>query len=716
MAILELRLLGGYEGSFASDEALRPPTRKAWALLAYLALHPAREISRERLATLLWGERFDEQARASLRQTLYELRSALGERLADHLIANRDSIALLNDGIEVDVLRLEDLVLRDRVQDLAQITSLYRGPLLDGLDTGEPGFDEWLAGERARLQDLVCGALERLASAHLEQGHSEAAIETAQHLIRLDPLREKAHRLLMRGLAAEGRRSEALKQFQDLERILEAELGVTPDPETVRLRDELVRDGDTMLSTRSAVRPDIQPGPGTTEPDSVKSARTKAPWRIIAAASMFSLGIALAGLWVFYPGEREKGAELASEANLPLPLPNKPSIAVLPFENLSGDPQQVYLADGLTEDLITALSKASQLLVIARTSVAGYKGKSVKVQSIAEDLGVRYVLEGSVQKSGENLRITTQLIDAISGHHLWSERFDRKASQFFALQDDIVRLVLIELQVKLTDGEHARVASRGTTNLDAWLLRLQGMTELYKFTRESTVRTREIFQAAHELDPNWSRPIAGIAWSYWWEARKGWTDDREEWIRKGIELAEQAIEMNPNDTLGYMQLGNLVQLQGDHDRAVELREKAVEIAPNDFQANWGLGSVLYRAGQEERAVEVLKHANRLSPRQPASLVWTLSQAQLVAGQYKDTIETAKRASALAPDRDIPHIQLTAAYSGIGRMEEARAAAAKVLRIDPKFSVSGWKRAHADYKDQATVKKLANLLTKAGLPE
>jgi tetratricopeptide (TPR) repeat protein len=242
------------------------------------------------------------------------------------------------------------------------------------------------------------------------------------------------------------------------------------------------------------------------------------------------------------------------------------------------------------------------------------------------------------------------------------------------------------------------------------------MTELYKFTRESTVRTREIFQAAHELDPNWSRPIAGIAWSYWWEARKGWTDDREEWIRKGIELAEQAIEMNPNDTLGYMQLGNLVQLQGDHDRAVELREKAVEIAPNDFQANWGLGSVLYRAGQEERAVEVLKHANRLSPRQPASLVWTLSQAQLVAGQYKDTIETAKRASALAPDRDIPHIQLTAAYSGIGRMEEARAAAAKVLRIDPKFSVSGWKRAHADYKDQATIKKLANLLTKAGLPE
>jgi adenylate cyclase len=195
----------------------------------------------------------------------------------------------------------------------------------------------------------------------------------------------------------------------------------------------------------------------------------------------------------------------------------------------------------------------------------------------------------------------------------------------------------------------------------------------------------------------------------------GWTDDREAWIRKGIELAERAIEMDPNDTLGYMQLGNLYQLKGDHDRSIELREKAVQIAPNDFQANWGLGTVLYRAGQLERAVEVLKHAERQSPRHPASFTWALSQAQLLAGHYEDAIETAKRASARAPDRSLPHIQMTAAYSALGRMEEAHAETAEVLRIDPKFTVSEWTRM-PDYKDRAAVDKLASLLIKAGLPE
>ncbi len=716
MAFLELMLLGGCEGKFASGEPLRLPTRKALALLSYLALRRGREVSREQLAELLWGERFGDQARASLRQTLYELRSAFGEGLADCLIAKRDTVALVGDGIEVDALRLEDLVSRNDVQDTTEVTSLYRGLLLDGLDTGQAGFDAWLVGERARLQDLACGALERLASAQLNEGRTEAAIETARHLVRLDPLRESAHRKLMLGLAAEGRRSEALRQFRDLELLLDGELGVAPDPETVRLRDDLLRDNAGLTFTPFAARPEPPPGPRVRGASAAETVRISGTWRAIVAVSFLSLAIVLAGLWAFSPDVPRWMVASDPDQEGSFALPDQPSIAVLPFENLSHDPHGGYFADGLTEDLITALSKSSQLLVIARTSIAGYKGKPVKVQTIAEDLGVRYVLEGSVQKSGDDLRITTQLIDATSGYHLWSERFDRKASQLFAVQDDIVRRVLVELQVKLTDGEHARIASRGTTNLKAWLLRLQAMTELYKFTRRSTIRTRELLQAAHELDPNWSRPVAGVAWSYWWEARRGWTEDREAWIHKGIALAEQAIEMDPDDTLGYMQLGNLVQLQGDHDRALALRRKAVEIAPNDFQANWGFGTVLHRAGDAKQAVQVLKHAVRLNPRPPASLYWSLSKAQLFAGQYQDTLESAQRARALAPDRDLPHVHLTAAYSALGRMEEAGAAAAELLRVDPSFSVSAFKREHGDFKDQVTVNKLASLLSSAGLPE
>lgn len=197
---------------------------------------------------------------------------------------------------------------------------------------------------------------------------------------------------------------------------------------------------------------------------------------------------------------------------------------------------------------------------------------------------------------------------------------------------------------------------------------------------------------------------------------EGWTADRELWIQTGIEFAKRAIEMASGDTLGYMQLGNLVQLQGDHERAIELREQAVAIAPNDFQANWGLGSVLYRAGEPDRAIEVLQHAMRLSPRHPASLVWNLAFAELVAGRYEEAIETAERARRLAPDSAMPNLQLAAAYSALDRTEEAAGAADMVLAIDPDFTVAAWKRGEADFKDQATVDRLASLLIRAGLPK
>jgi TolB-like protein/DNA-binding SARP family transcriptional activator len=711
MTTLELRLLGGCEGTGESGRPLDLPTKKAWALLSYLALHPGRQLSRERLATLLWGDRFDEQARRSLRQTLYELRSALGESADGHVAASRDYVAWDGSGFEVDVLRFERLAADGGPEALAEAESLYRGPLLEGLETGEQGFDDWLAGERARLHELACRTLERLAADRLDRGAVEPSLASARRLLKLNSFHEGGHRLLMRGLAASGQRNEALKHYEDLKRLLRAELDAMPEAETAALR-ESIRQGNG-----GDARP---PGQAQTRPAAVAQAGRAVAKRARAtiglAGAVVMIGVAAVSYFAWRGPERL--TETASEARMAYPLPGKPSIAVLPFENLSDERQQDYLADGLTEDLITALSKAHQLFVIARTSVAGYKGKPVKVQKVAEELGVRYILEGSVQKSGEDLRITVQLIDAVSGHHLWGDRFDREAKQIFVLQDDIVRRVLIELEVKLTTGDHARVASRGTTNLDAWLLRVQAMEEVWKFNREGTIRAREILEAAHEADPNWARPLAGMAWSYWWEAKQGWTDDREGWIRKGTELAERAIEMDPEEALGYMMLGNLVQLRGDHDRAIALREKAVALAPNDFQPLWGYGAVLHRVGpvHAARAVEVLKRAERLSPRGPAALLWSIGRAQLFAGHYEDVIETARRLTPRWPESVRPHILMVAAYGALGRMDEAHAAAAEVLRIDPKYTVSVWKLGRREYKDRTTVDRLAGLLAEAGLPE
>ena len=696
---LELRFLGGFTGVL-NGAPLYLPTKKAWALLAYLVLHGGREVRREHLATLLWGDRFDEQARRSLRQELYEIRKAIGEGLADRLTATTETVVFSDEGLSVDVIRFHDLADRDDIDSLEEAEALYQGPLLDGLEIGEAGFDEWLTGERARLSELACRTLERLAAYRLNSGATEAAIQTARRILKIDSLNEEGHRLLMRGLAEEGRRSEALKHYQNLETLLKSDLGAEPEADTTRLRDSIRR--------------------GTEKPDAVLCVPEIAKVESVRKVWLWGIAVALvviagAALVSFFVRPPEPVVEKASEAKMAYPLPDKPSIAVLPFENYSTDEQDGLVAKGLTEDIITALSKLPQLFVIARTSSFAFKDKTVTATEIAEALGVRYILEGSIQRSGSQIRISAQLVDALKGHHLWADSFDGEAKDLFVLQDDLVRRILVELQVKLTGGDHARVASRGTTSLDAWLLRMQGMAELYKFSREGTVRTRELFQKAHEADPGWSRPLGGLAWTHWYEARMGWTGDREGWIRKGMELAERAIEMDPKDTLGYMQLGNLYQLKGDHDRAIELREKAAEIAPNDFQANWGLGSVLCNAGKAEEGVEILRRAQRLAPRHPVSLLWALQQCQFLAGHYEDSVNTGKQAVTRKPDRDFPHVLLVAAYGALGRTAEARAEAAEVLKVNPKFTVSKQMRSR-NYKKQSDYDRLSSLLLDAGLPE
>jgi adenylate cyclase len=428
---------------------------------------------------------------------------------------------------------------------------------------------------------------------------------------------------------------------------------------------------------------------------------------------LFSVGGFM--VWNSYKRQATVSVEAASLDKMAYPLPEKPSIAVLPFKNFSGDEKDGLIAKGLTEDIITTLSRVPELFVIASASSANYEGKTVEISQVSEDLGVRYILDGSVQRSKDRLRFNVQLVDAIAGTQIWADRFDRKVEDLFVLQDELVRRILVELQVKLTAGEFARIASRKTQNLDAWILFGQGFHEGFNYTREGMVRARELFESAREKDPDWARPLVGLSWVYWNEARYRWTDDPDEWMRKGFELAEKAVELEPEEPGGYQMLGMLNLSKGDYNSAIAFREHALKLAPNDFVVVWGLGYVLYNAGDAQRGVDFLKKAERMSPHHPVLLLWAISEVQLMAGQYEDTIETSKRAVALKTGRVIPHIILTAANSALDRFEETKNEAAEVLKINPNFTVSGWMKSRL-LKDPADTERYANLLIMAGLPE
>jgi len=302
--------------------------------------------------------------------------------------------------------------------------------------------------------------------------------------------------------------------------------------------------------------------------------KSKTPSRRWLVAAIVVSVLAAGGAGILYHRSIPE-FEPATVDRMAYPLPDKPSIAVLPFENYSDDTKLNFFASGLTEDLTAALSRATGLFVIARTSATTYKGKPVDVKRVAEEQGVQYVLEGSIQKADDKLRITTQLVDALNGRHLWADRFDRQAKDVFAIQDEIVKHVMVELQVELTQGAAERVASRGTDSLEAWLLRTDAYGELIKFTREGMRRARELYEAAHQADPGWSRPISALGTIDWYEAKRGWSTSKEASIQSGMALAQRAIQMNPNDLHGDMVLGNLYALSGQSEHGIETQGRRV---------------------------------------------------------------------------------------------------------------------------------------------
>jgi adenylate cyclase len=434
---------------------------------------------------------------------------------------------------------------------------------------------------------------------------------------------------------------------------------------------------------------------------------------IIALVVVLLMAVGAAALWRFaFPPAAPK-VEKASQQRMAFPLPDKPSIAVLPFNNLSGDPAQEYFSDGITEEIITALSKVPKFLVIARNSTFTYKGKPVKVQQVGQELGVRYVLEGSVQKAGDKIRINAQLIDAHTGNHLWAERYDRNLKDLFAVQDEITKKIITAMQVKLTEGEQVQAAARRTNNLEAYLKYLQAKELNSRGNPQSNALAKQLADEAITLDPMYSSAYYVLARSALQDYWQGTGKSRQDSLEKSIELLQKAITLDDTNAEAHSLLGWIFSMTRQYDKAVAEGQKAVALDPNSADAHMYFGKVLTFAGRYKESIPELKTAIRLNPIPPNIYLYSLGISYTLTGQYDEAITWCERAVHREPNSPWPRLFLAVAYSRAGRDEKARIEAAEVLRINPKFSLEKFAKS-VTYKNQENKEQLISALRKAGL--
>jgi TolB-like protein/class 3 adenylate cyclase len=435
--------------------------------------------------------------------------------------------------------------------------------------------------------------------------------------------------------------------------------------------------------------------------------------RRIVGGAIVLLVIVGGGLAWWQPRiERE---EPASVERMAFPRSDKPSIAVLPFTNMSDDPKQEYFADGITDDLTTDLSRISGLMVIARNSSFTYKGRAVNVQQVGRELGVRYVLEGSVRRVRERVRINAQLIDTQSGMHLWADRYDRDLTDVLALQDEVTRMIVDALAVQLTPVEERVLSRTRTVNADAYDLLLRGNEHRHRFTAEESAISREFYQQAIELDPDYARAYSNLALAYANDVEFAWTDDIEGSIQKGLESSEIALALDDSIPQIHFTRASLYLILRRHKAAVAASRRSIEIDPN-FADGYGiLAHILIYAGEHESALHAIHEAKRLNPHVSYIYLWVEAHALFFMERNEEALELVREAVERNSNFSSGRLLLAAVLGQLGREEDANWEAEEVLALRPDFSIASEKQ-QVLYKRPQDLDRYLEGLRKAGLPE
>jgi len=663
-AKVQLVLLGGFAARDDAGRAIPIGSRKAQALLAFLSLSPGKPQSREKLTDLLWSDRGEAQARSSLRQALSELRRVLPQNDPPLLVTERHNVWLNPDAVQVDAVVLDGLAASADPADLARAAQLYQGDFLDGLDVRNTAFEDWRCGERRRLRDRITQVL----AASLERQGADQAMATAQRLLALDPLHEGAHRKLMRLYADKGERMLGLKQYQACRDALAAELGVDPEAETERLAEEIrghVRD--------AAQDRDARPAPETSP----------------------------------------KGTAPPVPA---LPLPDKPSIAVLPFTNIGDDPEQEYFADGLVEEIITGLSRVRSFFVIARNSSFTYKGRAVDVRQVARELGVRYVLEGSIRKAGLRVRIVGQLVDAISGHHVWADRFEGDITDIFDLQDKITESVVgaVEPSIRLQEIRQSR--HKPTNYITAYDLYLRALPRFYSMTREGFSDVRRLTNEALSIDPEFTVAKALGAYIRSLSVSQCWHEPDD--IRVAIRMAREVIAEAADDPTCLRFAAQVLAYSAkDYDQALDAIGRSLYLNPSSAQGYTGSGWVNAHAGRPLVAIDHFQKAMRLSPIDPEKGIALsgVGMSYLMLEQFEEALAWGENALREMSNYGSSHRVVIGALVGLNRTDEARAAARRLLEAFPTYTLALQKQINP-WRDLAFAERYVEALRIAGIPD
>jgi TolB-like protein/Flp pilus assembly protein TadD len=660
---MSISLFGGFSLTDKSGKGQHLPTRKAEIVLAVLVLSGNKGRPREALAEMVWPDRSDGQAKSSLRQALTAIRKILPQVLPEYELRSDRSIVVLagpDDLLDVRTFDgLDDGASTDTSIDAAD---LYAGDLLDGVDM-QPSLLAWVSPRRESYRRQALSLVENLsAAASLTDGVKKTCEDLANRLLASDPAAEEAHRALIRLRLAEGQTNAARRQVERCIEAVRDEYGAEPEDTTRALADQIdVSESDRAETTESG------------------------PQRVDSGDA--------------------------------LQLPDSPSIAVLPFDNLSGDPEKEYFGDGIAEDIITGLSRFRLLLVTARTSSFAFKGKTVDARQVARELNVRYVLEGSVRLAGARIRVTAQLIDSAGGSHIWVERYDRDLDDLFEVQDEITEAIVAAIEPKIGRMERDRSQRKPLNSLDTWGLYQRGLSAYYASTEEGLNSAIEVFDQVNELDPYFQAAFAMAAESRVRHVMFYRADERTALLEQAKQKAQRGISLDPGDPLCLLADGRVSALLGQFDLAISQIGDAIALNPNHAMAHYILGWALFEAGRHEEAIPPLDDALRLSPHDAflSGFQHIRARALFALQRYQECIEWEHRATRSPNAHLWAFVTLAAALFRLGREDEARDVVADLLRRAPHFSISFMKSSFSK-EDPLDDKELIKSFRRAGIPE